>query len=58
MNDPLPGQQIIPPPPVEVNREQEWEVSEVLDVQIFWRQLQYLTWWTGVIESCTLCELA
>jgi hypothetical protein len=30
-NDPLPGQQIIPLPPVEVVEEQESEVSEVLD---------------------------
>jgi hypothetical protein len=31
LNDPVPGQQIISPLPVEVDREQEWEGSEVLD---------------------------
>jgi hypothetical protein len=42
VNNPLSGQQIIPPPPLEVDGEQEWEVSEVLDAQMFQRQLQYL----------------
>ena len=30
-NDPLPNQVIPPPPPVEIEGEQEWEVQEILD---------------------------
>jgi hypothetical protein len=47
VNDRLPGQQIIPPPLVDFNGEQEWEVSEVLEVRMFWRWLQYFIWRTG-----------
>jgi hypothetical protein len=46
-NHPLPDQQIIPPPLVKVDREQEWEVSKVLNARRFWRWLQYLIRWTG-----------
>jgi transposase InsO family protein/predicted aspartyl protease len=46
-NDPMPGQQIPPAPPVEVDGEEEWEVSEVLDSRLFRRRLQYLVRWTG-----------
>jgi hypothetical protein len=35
INDRLSGSQIISPPPVEVDREQKWEDSEVLDVEMF-----------------------
>jgi hypothetical protein len=34
-NHTLPGHKIIPPLPVEVDGEQEWEVLEELDAQMF-----------------------
>ena len=40
--DPLPGQHIPPPPPVEVDGEEEWEVEEVLDARITRNRLCYL----------------
>ena len=41
-SDPFPGQ-IIPPAPLEeVDEEEEWEVTEVLDSWLFRRRLQYL----------------
>jgi hypothetical protein len=43
-NDPHPGQHSIPPPLVEVDREQEWDVSEVSDATMVSRCLQYLIW--------------
>jgi hypothetical protein len=46
-NDPLPGQIIPPAPPVEVDGEEEWEVTDVLDARMFRRRLQYLVKWTG-----------
>jgi hypothetical protein len=45
--DAFPGQQIPPPPPIEVDGEQEWEVEEVLDSRMRYRKLQYLIKWTG-----------
>ena len=41
------GQHIPPPPPVEVDGEEEWEVTEILDSRMFRRRLQYLVKWTG-----------
>jgi hypothetical protein len=46
-SDPIPGQQMLPAPPVEVDGEEEWEVSEVLDSRMFRRRLHYLIRWTG-----------
>jgi hypothetical protein len=46
-DDPLPGQRIPPPPPVEVEGEEEWLVDEILDSRIRRRRLQYLVQWTG-----------
>jgi transposase InsO family protein len=49
--DPYPGQQIPPPPPVEVDGEEEWEVTEILDSRMFRRRLQYLVKWTGFDDA-------
>ena len=45
--DPFPGQVTIPPLPVEVDGEEEWEVTEILNSRIFRQRLQYLVKWTG-----------
>jgi hypothetical protein len=45
--DPLDGQVVLPPPPVEVDGEEESQVSGVEDSSVFWNQLQYLVRWTG-----------
>ena len=46
-NDPYPGQLQPPPPPVEVDGEEEWLVDDILDARIRYRNLQYLVKWTG-----------
>jgi len=45
--DPLPGQRQPPPPPVEIDGEQEWFVDSILDSWIYRPRLQYLVKWTG-----------
>jgi hypothetical protein len=45
--DPLPGQKITPPPPVEVDGYQEYQVEQVEDSCMYRNQLQYLVRWTG-----------
>jgi len=47
VNDPLDGQRIKQPPPVEVDGEEEYEVSSVEDSRMHQNQLQYLIQWTG-----------
>jgi hypothetical protein len=46
-DDPLPGQINEPPPAIEVNGEDEWEVEEVLAVRQRRGRLQYRVKWTG-----------
>lgn len=46
-NNPYPGQIDLPPPPVIVDNEEEWQVDEVLDARIRYRRLEYLIKWTG-----------
>jgi hypothetical protein len=47
VEDPLEGQVVPPPPPVEVDGEEEYQVAGVEDSRIFRSQLQYLIRWTG-----------
>lgn len=46
-DDPLPGQRNDPPPPMEINREEEWEVEQVLAARLRYGKLQYPLKWTG-----------
>ena len=50
-NDPLPGQVNEPPPAIEVNGENEWEVEEVLAVRQRRGKLQYRVKWLGWDED-------
>ncbi len=45
--DLFPGQRAPPPPPVQVNGEEEWYVDEILDSRMCRRRLEYLVKWTG-----------
>ncbi|KAL2004646.1 hypothetical protein VTN00DRAFT_3382 [Thermoascus crustaceus] len=45
--NPLPGQIEDPPPPIEVNGEQEWEVEEILAARLCQGKLQYKVKWVG-----------
>ena len=46
-SDRFSGQLIPPAPPVEVDGEEEWEVTDVFDSRMFRRRLEYLIKWTG-----------
>ena len=37
----------VPPPPVEIEGNEEFEISEILDSQIIQRKLEYLVHWQG-----------
>jgi len=50
-SDPLPGQAIVPPPPVVVEGHEEHAVDEVLDSRILRKEPQYLVQWTGYVEA-------
>jgi len=50
-NDPLEGQIIPPPPPVEVEGEEEWQVQEVLDSKFVRNRLRYLVRCEGYDET-------
>jgi hypothetical protein len=43
----IPGQLPAPPPPIEINGEEEFEVSKISDSRINRRRLEYLVHWQG-----------
>ena len=43
----IPGRLQAPPPPIEIDGEEEFEVSEILDSRINRRKLEYLVHWQG-----------
>lgn len=45
--DPLPGQHNEPPPPEEVNGDEEWEVEEILGCRLVNKKLKYRIQWVG-----------
>jgi hypothetical protein len=46
-SNPIPGHTQPPPPPIEVNNEEEWEVEEILDSRRHRNKRQYRVKWTG-----------
>ena len=46
-NDPLPGQIVPSPPPIEIDENEEYFAEEILDSRTHYRKLQYLVKWTG-----------
>ncbi|KAH0612978.1 uncharacterized protein H6S33_009358 [Morchella sextelata] len=51
VNDPLPGQQQLPPPPVEIEGEEEWEVEDILDSRKRRGRFEYLVRYMGYDEA-------
>jgi hypothetical protein len=47
VEDPLVGQRVEPPPSVEVDGEEEYQVLSVEDSRVYQNRLQYLIRWTG-----------
>ena len=46
-SDLFPNHTTLPPPPILLNDELEYEVSEILDFRYFYHKPQYLVKWTG-----------
>jgi len=46
-NDKLPSQRTQPPPPIIIEGEPEYELEEIIDLQLHYGKLQYQAKWTG-----------
>ena len=56
----FPSQQLIPPPPIEITGEKEYELEEIIDSRLHYGKLQYRAKWTGYspehdILLCAFC---
>ena len=49
--DTIPGRKQIPPPPIILNNEIEYEVQKILDSRIKYKKLEYLVDWKGYDTS-------
>jgi hypothetical protein len=50
----IPCRTFLPPPPVEIDNNLEYEVEKILDSRIRWRHLEYLVLWKGYdLSECT-----
>jgi|ERR1700722_3639391 len=47
----LPERKLVPPPPVEVEGIEQFNVEEILDSQIHHEKLQYLVKWKGYLSN-------
>jgi hypothetical protein len=49
--DDIPGRRQVPPPPIEVEGELEWEVESILASRLRHRKLYYLVQWSGFTDD-------
>jgi len=52
----IPGQQITPQSPVEIEGEEEYVVEEILDSWLRWNKLEFLVQWEGYMNENNLWE--
>ena len=52
-NDPLPGQIVEPPEPIQIDDQPEWEVLELLDSRYYYGRVQYRAKWKGFDQDLT-----
>jgi hypothetical protein len=45
--EPLSGQTSEPPPPIQINSEEEYAIEQILNARIYYRRLQFLVKWRG-----------
>jgi len=57
--DPILGRKLQAlPPPIVVDRKEEWEVEEILNSRWYWRRFQFLVKWKGFSREHNFWEVA